>query len=94
MKKTGKQIEGKGLNAVNGGNMYSVKSSNGAVEYYDADGKRAASFVNPFTGQQGWVFFTLGRNPSGEVEATEEQMDELRKNGEVTIDGHVYKKGD
>ena len=29
-----------------------------------------------------------------EVEATKEQMDELRKNGEVTIDGHVYKKGD
>ena len=28
------------------------------------------------------------------VNATSAQMDELRKNGEVTIDGHVYKKGD
>lgn len=50
--------------------------------------------MNPLTGQQGWMFGTMGRNRWLEVEATKEQMDELRKNGEVTINGHVYKKGD
>lgn len=45
MKKTGKQIGENKLNAVNGGNRYRVKYSNGAVIYYDADGKCAIPLV-------------------------------------------------
>ena len=95
MKKTGKQIGENELNAVNGGNIYIVKSSNGAVEYYNCNGERGTPSVDPMTGKIRWTLGeTLGRNGAKKVEATKEQMDELRKNGKVTINGYVYKKGD
>lgn len=103
MKKTGKQIEEKGLNATSGGNLYRVDNTflgvNTSSSLYDSHGNLIKTFytnkdqkiddasINATAEQK-------GKYGGTRYNATEEQMKELRETGRTTINGVEFHSGD
>lgn len=98
MKKTGKQIEEKGLNAASGGNLYRVDGVLGS-SLYDSHGNKIDTFYRNKDKQINEAAMNATAEQKGKYsasiyEATDKQMKELREKGKTTINGVEFHSGD
>lgn len=97
MKKTGKQIEEKGLNAASGGNLYRVDNF-GRSSLYDSHGNLIKTFYINKNKQINEAAMKATAEQKGKYgtiyKANKEQMEELKKTGRTTIEGVEFHSGD